>query len=99
MEKNIDSFTKVAEEITKITDLETREVVLGHVQRGGSPTAFDRILAARYGHYAVEVLLKGKGSHCVTLKNDQLATIALAQVTKKKDIEAERYYKLIRILT
>ncbi|MCF7907630.1 MAG: 6-phosphofructokinase [Candidatus Omnitrophica bacterium] len=91
--------SKIASEITKITSLETREVVLGHVQRGGSPTAFDRMLAARYGHYAVEVLLKGKTDRCVALKDEQLITIPLAKAIKKKDIEVEKYYKLIKILT
>ena len=90
---------KVASEITKITGLETREVVLGHIQRGGSPTAFDRILAARYGHYAVCNLLKGKTDCCVTLKNDQLAAISLANAIRKKDVEVDEYYKLIQILT
>ena len=90
---------KIAEEITHSTGLETRIVVLGHVQRGGSPTAFDRILAARYGSYAVENLLKGKTDCCVTLKNDQLALIRLAKAIQKKDIEADEYYKLVQILT
>lgn len=91
--------SKIASEITKITNLETREVVLGHVQRGGSPTAFDRILAARYGNYAVKVLLQGKTNRCVNLKDDQLTTISLATAIKKKDIEIDKYYKLIQILT
>jgi len=90
---------KIASEITKTTGLETREVVLGHVQRGGSPTAFDRMLGARYGHYAVEVLTKGKTGCCVALKDDQLMTIPLVKAIAKKDIEVDKYYKLIQILT
>ena len=89
----------VAKQITKITGLETREVVLGHIQRGGRPTAFDRILAARYANYAVDALRSGKKDKCVTLKNDKLALIPLSIAIKPKDIEVDSYYKLIRILT
>lgn len=89
----------IARQITKITGLETREVVLGHIQRGGRPTAYDRILAARYAHYALEILRKGKSGQCVTLKNDRLTTISLAEAIRPKDIEVNSYYKLIKILT
>lgn len=91
--------SSIAAEIAKMTGLETREVVLGHVQRGGSPTAFDRMLAARYGHYAVELLAKGKTGCCLALKDDQLTSIPLAKAIKRKDIEVDKYYKLIQILT
>lgn len=89
----------IASQITRITGLETREVVLGHIQRGGSPTAFDRILAARYANYAMELLKKGEKGKYVGLKNDELTTIPLKEITKTKNIEAETYYKLIKILT
>lgn len=90
---------EVAAKITKITGLETREVVLGHVQRGGSPTAFDRILAARYGNYAVMQLLEGKTDCCVAIKDDKLCLIALSAAIKPKDVGINAYYKLIKILT
>jgi len=89
----------IAKKINDITNLETREVVLGHIQRGGRPTAFDRILAARYANYAVEMLRKGKTGKCVTLKNDELTTINLSEAIKPKDISISEYYKLIKILT
>ncbi|MBD3264449.1 MAG: ATP-dependent 6-phosphofructokinase [Candidatus Omnitrophica bacterium] len=89
----------VGKMITDTIGLETREVVLGHIQRGGSPTAFDRILAARYGNHAVKMLLRGEKGKCVTLKNEKLATIPLRQAIKTKDIEAGDYYQLIKILT
>jgi 6-phosphofructokinase 1 len=89
----------IARKITDMTGLETREVVLGHIQRGGSPTSFDRILAARYGNYAVEALRRGQTDRCVTLQNDKLATIPLSRAIKPKDIEIKDYYRLIKILT
>ncbi len=89
----------IAKRIKEITGLETREVVLGHIQRGGRPTAFDRMLAARYGNYAVEILRKGSRGRCVALKNDKLCTISLSEAIKPKDVEVKDYYKLIKILT
>jgi len=89
----------LGEKITAKTGLETREVVLGHIQRGGTPTAFDRILAARYGHFAVEALYKGRTNVCVTIRNEKLALIPLSKATSKKDIEVGSYYNLIKILT
>ena len=89
----------IAEKINKLTGLETREVVLGHIQRGGRPTAFDRIIAARYSNYALEVLKAGKSDKCVTLKEGKLTTIPLAKAIQQKDIEVNAYYKLVRILT
>ncbi|MDD3296821.1 MAG: ATP-dependent 6-phosphofructokinase [Candidatus Omnitrophica bacterium] len=89
----------VAKKITKITGLETREVVLGHIQRGGRPTAFDRILAARYGNYAVELLKQGKKGVCVALRNDKLASQPLSAAIRVKDMEVDSYYRLIKILT
>jgi len=89
----------IAGKITKITGLETREVVLGHIQRGGQPTAFDRIIAARYANYAVKALLKGKTNKCVSIVNDKLTLIPLAKAIKPKDIEVNCYYRLIKTLT
>ena len=89
----------IAKKINSITGLETREVVLGHIQRGGRPTAFDRILAARYANYAIDLLKNGKSDKCVTIKEGKLATIPLAKAIKHKDIEVDSYYKLIKILT
>ena len=89
----------IADTITKKTGLETRVAVLGHIQRGGRPTAIDRILAARLGNYAVDVLRNGVTDQCVSLKNDMLTTISLGVAIQPKDIDVNGYYKLIKILT
>lgn len=89
----------IADTITKRTGLETRVAVLGHIQRGGRPTAIDRILAARLGSYAVDVLRNGATDQCVILKNDMLTTIPLDVAIQPKDIDVNGYYKLIKILT
>lgn len=63
---------ELAEYIQSETGRETRATVLGHVQRGGSPVPYDRILASRMGAYAVELLMQGYGGRCVGIQNDQL---------------------------
>ncbi len=89
----------VADAITQKTGLESRVAVLGHIQRGGSPTALDRIMAARLGNAAVDMLVDGQTDCCVTLKDHQVITIPLDVAIQPKDIEVQQYYRLIKILT
>ena len=89
----------IAKTIIETTGLDTRVVVLGYIQRGGSPTAVDRILAARLGSYAVEVLKRGETDKCVCLKDDRLDTVPLEIAIQSKQMEIEAYYRLIKILT
>jgi 6-phosphofructokinase 1 len=89
----------VAETIIQKTGLETRLTVLGYIQRGGSPTAFDRILAARLGSFAVETLKEGQTDTCVSLREDELITVPLEYAVQPKKIEFDRDYRLIKILT
>jgi 6-phosphofructokinase len=67
--RGIESSHKLAEEIEEATSMETRATVLGHIQRGGSPVAEDRVLASQFGVRAVELLLEGKGGLCVGIEN------------------------------
>ena len=89
----------IANIITEKTGLETRVVVLGHIQRGGHPTSIDRIMAARLGNYAVNVLKDGLTNHCVSVKDDKLVTMPLELVVQPKRINVDIYYKLIKNLT
>ncbi|MDF2154751.1 6-phosphofructokinase [Vibrio sp. CAU 1672] len=63
---------ELAKEIETATGRETRATVLGHIQRGGRPTAFDRVLASRMGNYAVHLLMEGHGGRCVGIQKEQL---------------------------
>lgn len=63
---------QLAKEIEARVGHETRATVLGHVQRGGAPCAFDRILASRMGVYAIELLLEGHSGRCVGIQNGHL---------------------------
>ncbi len=69
----------VAGEIEAMTGKETRVTVLGHLQRGGSPTAFDRILSTRYGTAAVNYLMEGRYGHMVCLKGAEIDTVPLEE--------------------
>jgi ATP-dependent phosphofructokinase / diphosphate-dependent phosphofructokinase len=67
----------VANEISKRTCFETRVTVLGHVQRGGSPSPFDRLLATRYGSYAVELIARKKFGEMVSFQPPVLTSVPL----------------------
>lgn len=59
---------------------EVRTTVLGHVQRGGDPTPFDRVLATQFGHHAAQLTLSGQFGRMVTLQNGQIGSVAIATV-------------------
>ncbi len=62
---------------------EIRETVLGHVQRGGGPIAFDRVLALLFGVKACELAIEGKFGHMVSLRNNSITTVTLEEATKE----------------
>ena len=68
------------DELTRLTGKETRHVVLGHLQRGGAPTAFDRTLATRFGGKAVELVLRGQFGKMVANHPPELVPIPLGEV-------------------
>ena len=80
----------VATAIEQRTSLETRVVVLGHVQRGGTPCAYDRVLCARYGVAAVDAVHDGLTGQMVALQAGQMVTVPLAEATAgPKHVSAE----------
>jgi ATP-dependent phosphofructokinase / diphosphate-dependent phosphofructokinase len=73
----------LAEEIEKRTGYETRSVNLGHTQRGGTPSAFDRMLATRYGVAAIDLVHEGRFGRLVVLKGTQITDIPLEEAISK----------------
>jgi len=71
----------VAGQLQDEFDVSTRCVVLGHLQRGGSPTAFDRILATRFGVKAITALEKGDSAHMVCAQGNEIRTVPLSEIT------------------
>jgi len=82
----------LGKEIEKCLNIETRVVVLGHIQRGGSPTAFDRILATRFGIAAIDLVYEGKFGNMVAIKGNQIVSVPLKDVIgKRKTVDLELY--------
>lgn len=75
---------EVARRFRELTGLDYRVTILGHIQRGGSPTAWDRILATRSGVRAVEALLEGEGSHMVGVRGHEMVLVPFQEVMEKK---------------
>jgi 6-phosphofructokinase 1 len=75
----------LAQEIAACCEVETRVIVLGHLQRGGSPTAFDRLLGSRFGTMAVHLTAQGSFGQMVALQGDQIVSVPIAQsvITQK----------------
>jgi 6-phosphofructokinase 1 len=67
----------LADQLSAITDITCRAVNLGHVQRGGIPSPFDRALATQFGHHAMELLMQGKPNRLVVMKDGKLGSIPL----------------------
>lgn len=73
---------QVAEQVENLTQIETRVTVLGHLQRGGTPTPFDRILATRFGAAAVNFLVEGRYGEMVCLRTPEIRTVPLAEAVE-----------------
>src|ERR687894_2904096 len=82
----------LAEEIKERTGIDTRHVVLGHLQRGGTPTAYDRILSTRYGLRAAEAVKNGEWGQMVALRGDEIVMVSLDEATEEtKTVPGELY--------
>jgi len=73
---------RLADEIEEITKKETRSLILGHLQRGGQPTSYDRLLAVRFGGAAVRAVAEEKWDHMIALQSPHIVTVPLADVLK-----------------
>jgi len=79
-------------EIEKRMGVETRVVVLGHIQRGGSPIAFDRVLATRYGIAAIDLVNEGKFGRMVALQGNEIVSVPFKDVVgKRKTVDLKLY--------
>lgn len=84
--------TKMAQEIEAATGVETRATILGHVQRGGSPTVNDRVLASRMGNYAARVLRYDNKSCVVAIKDNKIVDYPIDEaLAMKKELDIDTY--------
>ncbi len=88
----------VAKYLEEHSSFEVRVTILGHVQRGGRPTAFDRLLAARFGVRAVEALVNGEGGAMTALTGNKVTLVPLEEVTSKQREANLEYHKMARML-
>ena len=86
----------LAEEIEKRTGFETRSVNLGHTQRGGTPTAFDRMLATRYGLAAIDLVHEGGFGELVVLKGNAITHIPIAEAISTNRTVGEEFFEVIK---
>ena len=97
--EGVGSAIEIGKNIEEATSLDTRVTVLGHVQRGGSPSAFDRVLASRLGARAVELLLEGKGGRCVGIQNNKLVDHDIIEALAQNHTIDEDMYRLSQELS
>jgi 6-phosphofructokinase 1 len=83
--------TAVAPRLAELTGFDTRVTVLGHVQRGGTPVAEDRIVATRLGRAAVDLLATGAFGQMVALRGDEIASVPLAAAAKVRPVPEELF--------
>jgi 6-phosphofructokinase 1 len=88
----------LAEEIEKRTGYETRSVNLGHTQRGGTPTAYDRMLATRYGIAAIDLVHAGNFGRLVVLKGTEISSIPIADAIAKTRTVTPDLFEVIKSL-
>ena len=85
----------LAREIEKRTGYETRAVVLGHIQRGGSPSAFDRVLATRYGLGAIDMVHRGEFGCMAALRANKIVSIQLAEAISRNRVVDDEMIRIV----
>ena len=90
--EGVGNSVELAKEIEQKTGVESRATILGHVQRGGSPTVRDRVVASQMGHYAVELLSKGIGNRVVGMQDGKIIDRDIQEaLSMKKAFETDLY--------
>lgn len=89
----------LAKEIEEVLGIETRATVLGHVQRGGSPSSFDAVLASRLGAKAIEVLFEGRSQRVVGIKDNKIIDMDINEALGMKKQYDKELYELSKILS
>lgn len=97
--EGVGSADDICKQIQEKTGLESRTTVLGHIQRGGSPTAKDRILASEFGAHAVQCLIDGKSSRVVGVRDNKVIDLDIDEALSMKSKFNEQMYELTKILS
>ena len=97
--EGVGGANELAQQIEEITGIESRATILGHIQRGGSPSAFDRMLASRMGVAAVEVLMEGKTGRVIGMKDGKIMDEDITEALQIPRKFNERLYHISKILS
>ncbi|MFL0247321.1 6-phosphofructokinase [Candidatus Clostridium stratigraminis] len=97
--EGVGGANELAEKIEDITSIETRATILGHIQRGGSPSAFDRILASEMGAHAVELLVQGKTSRVIGTRGGEIIDLDTIEALNCKRTFNDKLFNVARVLS
>jgi 6-phosphofructokinase 1 len=97
--EGIGGANSLARSVEEITGIETRATILGHIQRGGSPSAFDRVLASRMGARAVELLLEGKSARVIGIRGGQITDDDIDEALAMPRKFDEKLYEISKSLS
>ena len=97
--EGIGNAEQIAKDIEAKTGIESRATILGHVQRGGSPTLRDRVVATQMGYHAVELLEKGIGNRVVGLKDNHIYDVDIQEALSMKKPFEDELYKILNDTT
>ena len=97
--EGIGGANELAKNIEEVTGIETRATILGHIQRGGSPSAFDRILASKMGVRAVEVLIEGKTSRVIGIKGNEIVDYDIDEALSLPRTFNDKLYEICKVLS
>lgn len=97
--EGVGGANEIAEKVEEVTGIGARATILGHIQRGGSPTANDRILASRFGYRAVELLLEGKSSRVIGIKGGKVIDMDINEALSLKTEFDDSLYNIAKALS
>ena len=97
--EGVGGVVDLAKYVERRLGIETRATILGHVQRGGSPTLRDRVVASLMGHKAVDLLAEGKGNRVVAMKNSQIVDFDITEALEMPRVFNEDLYNIAKTIS
>ena len=99
LSEGIGNAYEMAKEIEGKTGMETKVTILGHTQRGGTPTVFDRVMASKMGNKAVELLIQGQTGRAIGIKENQIIDLDIDEALSAEKVFDNEMYDMARILS
>ena len=99
MAEGVGGTENIARHIQELTGIDTRATILGHVQRGGSPTVRDRVLATQMGYHAVELLEQGIGNRVVGIKADKVVDFDIDEALEMTKPFEDELFKIADVVS